>query len=106
MPDAGWLNDNYFHDTSEDDWVPRIEALVEAGKAAPLPLRRLRYGQAGGRLRYRWDRKRALGGLDRSVGGYVALAIGFPVRALAMTARRARGLYRAARRPVAAGPSE
>jgi hypothetical protein len=106
MPDPQWLDDNYFHDSSDDDWVQKIEALVAARDVAPLPLRRLRYGQAGGRLRHVWDRKRALGSLDRSFVGYVALAIGYPARALTMTARRGRGLYRAVRRSVSALPIE
>jgi hypothetical protein len=106
MPHPGWLDDNYFHDPSADDWVHRIEALVATSRDAPLPLRRLRYGQAGGRLRHLWDRKRALGARDRSMAGYFALAIGYPVRALATTARRARQLVRAVRRTVAADPSE
>jgi hypothetical protein len=106
MPDPRWLDDNYFHDAGDDDWVAKIEALVAAREVAPLPLRALRYGAAGGRLRHVWDRKRALGSLDRSVTGYLALAIGYPARALARTARRGRGLYRAARRTVAAAPTE
>jgi len=106
MPDPAWLDDNYFHDPSDDDWVEKIEALVAASRVAPLPLRRLRYGQAGGRLRHIWDRKRALGALDHSVAGYIALAIGYPARAVAMTARRGRGLYRVLGRGVAADPSE
>ena len=106
MPLDGWLDDNYFHDPADDDWVAAIERLVANHRRAPLPLRRLRYGQAGGRLRHVWDRKRALGPLDRSAAGYLALAIGYPVRAITMTARRARGLYRAVRRTVASVPSE
>jgi hypothetical protein len=105
-PDPGWLDDNYFHNAVDDDWVAKIEALVAQREVAPLPLRRLRYGQAGGRLRYSWDRKRALGNLDHSFGGYVALLIGYPTRAVARTARRGRGLYRAAIRSVVATPTE
>jgi hypothetical protein len=105
-PDPHWLDENYFHQPSDDDWVRKIEALVVARDVAPLPLRKLRYGQAGGRLRHVWDRKRALGPLDRSILGYIALAIGYPARALARTARRVRGLYHAARRIVSAGPIE
>ncbi len=106
MPDPGWLDDNYFHDPSDDDWVQKIEGLVASSRVSPLPLRRLRYGRTGGRLRHVWDRKRALGSLDRSAAGYVALAIGYPVRAVTMTARRGRGFYRALRRGVAADPTE
>jgi hypothetical protein len=107
MPDPQWLDDNYFHDAADDDWVRKIEALVAAREIAPLPLRKLRYGQAGGRLRHVWDRKRALGALDRSFAGYVALVVGYPTRAVTRTARRGRGLYRAiVHRGVAATPTE
>ena len=106
MPNPRWLDDNYFHDSVDDDWVEKIEALVAAREIAPLPLRTLRYGQVGGRLRHVWDRKRALGSLDRSIAGYVSLAIGYPTRALTRTVRRGRGLYRAVRRSAAATPTE
>jgi hypothetical protein len=106
MPDPAWLDENYFHDPRDDDWVMRIEALVAARDVAPLPLRRLRYGQAGGRLRYVWDRKRALGSLDRSAAGFVALAIGFPARAVIRTGRRVRSVCLAVLRTAAAAPSE
>jgi hypothetical protein len=101
-PDPAWLDDNYFHDPAEDDWIQQMEELAAARDAAPLPLKKLRYGQAGGRLRHVWDRKRALGSLDHSAAGYVALAIGYPVRALARAARRGRGLARGVRRRLLA----
>jgi hypothetical protein len=106
MPDPAWLDDNYFHAATDDDWAQRIERLVTQRAITPLPLRKLRYGQAGGRLRHTWDRKRALGALDHSLAGYLSLAIGYPIRTVARTARRARGLYRAVRQTVAAAPSE
>ena len=105
-PDPGWLDDNYFHEASDDDWVQKIEDLCAQREAGPLPLRTLRYGQAGGRLRHVWDRKRALGSLDHSVAGYLSLVVGYPVRSLVRTARHGRGLYRAVSRSVAASPSE
>ena len=105
-PDPAWLDDNYYHGPSDDDWVQKIEALVAARAQEPIPLRTLRYGQAGGRLRHVWDRKRALGALDHSLVGYLALAVGYPTRAITRTARRGRGLYRAIRRTVAANPTE
>jgi hypothetical protein len=105
-PDPAWLDDNYYHDASDDDWVQKIEALAAAREVAPLPLRKLRYGQAGGRLRHVWDRKRALGSLDHSVAGYLSLVVGYPTRAITRTVRRGRGLYRAVRRTVVASPTE
>jgi len=95
MPDPAWLDDNYFHEPSADDWVQKIEALVAAREAAPLRLRRLRFGQAGGRLRHVWDRKRALGSLDRSPAGYLALAVGYPARVIVRTVLRGRRVFRA-----------
>jgi hypothetical protein len=105
-PDPAWLDDNYYHQPSDDDWVQKIEALVTARGVAPLPLRKLRYGQAGGRLRHVWDRKRALGSLDHSFAGYLSLVVGYPTRAITRTVRRGRGLYRAIHRTAVASPSE
>ena len=91
-PDPAWLADNYFHADDENDWMTRLDELVAARAVAPLPLKRQRYGRAGGRLRHSWDRKRALGSLDTSIAGRIALAVGFPARATLMAARRIRRL--------------
>jgi hypothetical protein len=105
-PDPGWLDDNYFHKPQDDDWVQKIEALIAEREVAALPLRRLRYGQSGGRLRHSWDRKRALGSLDHSFAGYASLVIGYPTRAVIRSLRRGRGLYHALRRSAVASPTE
>ncbi|MEJ1229351.1 MAG: DUF6716 putative glycosyltransferase [Galbitalea sp.] len=105
-PDPAWLDDNYFHDESENDWIQRIELLVVARAEGRLRLKRQRFGRAGGRLRHVWDRKRALGALDRSPGGYLALVIGYPARQALRIARRTRGLIRGARRRLSADPTE
>ena len=105
-PDPEWLDDNYFHSPSDDDWVTQIEQLVAARAEAPLPLKKLRYGRAGGRLRQVWDRKRALGSRDRSPVGYAALVIGHPARVLERIARRGIELSRTVRRGVAKTPIE
>jgi hypothetical protein len=106
-PDPAWLDDNYFHADDENDWIERLGALVAAREASPLSLKRQRYGRAGGRLRHVWDRKRALGALDHSVAGYVALVIGYPARAVLTTPRLTRGfIRRVGRRGVAQDPSE
>ncbi|HEX5859268.1 MAG TPA: DUF6716 putative glycosyltransferase [Microbacterium sp.] len=85
-PHRTWLRDNYFHDPSDDDWIGVLSALValrRSGALAPrAPLER-----HGGALRHAWERKRALGGHDRSVVGFVALAVGMPVRVLARIAQ-------------------
>ena len=79
-PEPEWLDDNYFHDPADDDWTRTLEALVadrRAGRLVPRPAHLPR----GGALRAAWDRKRAFGDADRSLGGYVALVVGTPLRA-------------------------
>jgi len=106
-PDSAWLDDNYFHADGENDWVARLEGLLAARDLAPLPLKRQRYGRAGGPLRHVWDRKRALGSLDHSLAGYLALLIGYPTRAALTSVRRIPRLVRhVARRNVDQDPSE
>lgn len=92
LPHAEWLDDNYFHDPADEDWIGGIEAAVARGS---LPLRPQFRGSLGGNLRRVWDRKRALGKYDRSVAGYLALAVGLPLRG---AVRRARRLQARARR--------
>jgi hypothetical protein len=79
QPDESWLDDNYFHAPSDDDWVTVIEDASRRRDAGQLPLRPQFRGSLGGNLRRVWDRKRALGPYDRSVGGYAALAVGLPL---------------------------
>ena len=93
-PDPAWLEDNYFHEAAENDWIDRLSALVAANELEPLPLRRQRFGRAGGRLRHAWDRKRALGPLDTSVTGRLVLVVGHPARMALMGVRRIRRLGR------------
>ena len=95
-PEPEWLDDNYFQSEEANDWIDRLEALVAANALEPLPLKRQRYGRLGGRLRHVWDRKRALGSLDKSFAGYVALVVGYPARTTLRVARRTRGLVRRA----------
>jgi hypothetical protein len=95
-PDPGWLDDNYFHDAEADDWTRTLEQLVaerRAGRLAPRPSHLPR----GGVLRAAWDRKRAFGDADRSFGGYVALAVGTPLRAVVRGKNRMRRRLRALR---------
>ena len=93
-PSPEWLDENYFHAETENDWIDRLSRLVAENALAPLPLRRERYGRTGGRLRHIWDRKRALGQIDRTVIGRFALVVGHPARATLMTARRVRRIGR------------
>jgi hypothetical protein len=93
-PDPEWLDDNYFHDPAADDWTRTLERLVaerRAGRLAPRPSHLPR----GGALRAAWDRKRAFGDADRSFGGYVALAVGTPLRAAVRGKNRLRRRVRA-----------
>lgn len=98
-PDPAWLDDNYFHDA--DDWIARTEQLVAARRRGDLPPRRA-HVQAGGALRAAWDRRQALGDLDRSVAGTVALVIGTPARGALRRMRRVRARLSASRSPRAA----
>lgn len=79
MPADGWLADNYFHDPVADDWVARVDELVDlrrAGALAPKPARERR----GGRVRDVWERKLAFGRYDRSLIGAAVLVVGVPLR--------------------------
>jgi hypothetical protein len=87
-PDPDWLDDNYFHADADNDWIDLVDSLVAARAHAPAPLRRQHNGRVGGRLRHVWDRKRALGHLDNTVSGRVALLIGYPTRAVYLRGRR------------------
>ncbi len=97
-PEPGWLDANYFHEPSDDDWVAAIEAGVARRLEGPLPLRAQFRANLGGNLRRIWDRKRALGKYDRSPEGYLALAVGLPLRSAVRLLRRVRARLRP--RPV------
>lgn len=88
-PSASWLDDNYFHVTASEDWIPAIEALLRERSAGTLELRPQVRGTLGGNLRRVWDRKRALGHHDRTLSGALALAVGTPARFAVLAARRA-----------------
>lgn len=96
MPDPAWLDANYFHPAEADDWTLAVEELAAARARAPLPLTPQPNGTLGGRLRFAWDRKRALGAEDRSVVGAIALMIGWPVMKAQRMLKRARRAYRVA----------
>lgn len=94
-PSEGWLDENYFHSPSDETWVAAIEALVDRRARGQLPLRPQFRGNLGGSLRRVWDRKRALGRYDHTLGGYAALAVGLPLRGVV---RRYRSVQAAANR--------
>ena len=80
VPEQAWLNDNYFHDESQNTWIGAIEAMVAKNRAGLLSSTPRVVRGSGGVLRRAWDRKRALGSSDHSPLGYVALIVGTPAR--------------------------
>ncbi|MEO8095364.1 MAG: DUF6716 putative glycosyltransferase, partial [Pseudolysinimonas sp.] len=99
-PSEHWLDDNYFHAPSDETWIHLIEEAVARREAGELPLRRQFRGSLGGNLRRVWDRKRALGKYDRTVGGFVALAVGLPLRGAVRRLRKLRAKLRRSTEPV------
>lgn len=98
-PHEGWLDENYFHAPSDETWIEHIELAARQRELGPLPLRPQFRGTLGGNLRRIWDRKIALGPYDRSLDGYLALAVGLPLRG---AVRQARKIQSALRQPSAA----
>jgi hypothetical protein len=96
QPSADWLDDNYFHSGTADDWVQKVRALLEIRAAGEFPVKPLKRGTAGGKLRRAWDRKRALGRFDRSWAGMIALAVGMPAMVTLRSFRRTRRVVRRA----------
>ena len=89
-PSAAWLDDNYFHAASRNNWIDGVGTLLLARATGDFPLKPPRHGAFGGVLRRAWDRKRALGRFDRSWSGLIALAIGTPARYALIVVRRVR----------------
>lgn len=78
-PERAWLDDNYFHDPTADDWVAQIGQLVVLRRAGALPPKPARV-RRGGRVRDVWERKLALGRKDRSLAGAAVWVIIVPLR--------------------------
>lgn len=91
-----WLDDNYFHPVDADDWARRVEALMALRDAGALPDRPPVRRSRGGALRRAWERKIALGPLDTSALGVVAMLIGTPIRTVKRLLRRLRNRFAAA----------
>ena len=87
LAEPDWLADNYFHEKSANTWIDALGALVLANRVGMLPARSRVIRGPGGSLRRAWDRKRALGSHDRSLIGYLALAVGTPARGLVLVLR-------------------
>ena len=98
--DAGWLDDNYFHPASSDDWAARAAGLIELRDRGDLPRRAVVRQSRGGALRRAWERKIALGANDRSGLGKIALAIGTPIRGTKRLTRRVLRAIRGAQSPT------
>lgn len=104
QPAEEWLDENYFHAPWDETWIGVIEAAIARREAGALSLRPQFRGRLGGSIRRVWDRKRALGRYDRSLEGYLALAIGLPLRGLVRRYRRMKARpVREAVTPVRAG---
>lgn len=95
-PNPGWLDENYFHHASAENWLDYANDLLARRDAGPFPLKQLASGSAGGAFRRAWDRKRALGAHDRTASGRFALILGTVPR---LTLRTFRVLRRAFRTP-------
>jgi hypothetical protein len=79
-----------------DDWARRVEALMALRDAGALPDRPPVRRSRGGALRRAWERKIALGPLDTSALGVVAMLIGTPIRTIKRLLRRLRNRFAAA----------
>ncbi|WP_213814382.1 DUF6716 putative glycosyltransferase [Glaciihabitans sp. dw_435] len=86
-----WLDDNYFHDPADSDWLRVLDELLEARAAGRLPRHEPWLLGRGGEFRRAWERKRALGKYDRSASGRLAGVVWLPVRT---GVRAARGVLR------------
>lgn len=100
-----WMRDNYFHPASENDWQQRLTELMARRDAGTLVDREPARRSRGGVLRRAWERKNALGGADRSALGWLALAIGAPIRTVKRLARKAMALVDPPEPVVVAAPT-
>jgi hypothetical protein len=97
-PQPEWLDDNYFHHRSEENWLETIVAKVAARDAGQLPLRKQFSGTLGGRLRFAWDQRHALGEYDTSMSGRLAYVVVVPLRSVVKRVFRVRDWARTRRR--------
>jgi hypothetical protein len=105
LADAAWTDDNYFHGRDDDDWVRRLNALVEAREIVPLPRLVRRHDLYGGAFRTAYERRRMLGSYDEDPLGTAAWAIGLTARGLVRWMRRLRRLLTAGATDAAAAGS-
>ncbi|WP_127794125.1 DUF6716 putative glycosyltransferase [Agromyces sp. LHK192] len=90
LPEPAWLDDNYFHPASDDDWLVALDELIVERTAAPLPALERRHNLTGGALRRAFERRKMLGSEDREPLGTVAMAFAIPARGAVRAVRRAR----------------
>jgi hypothetical protein len=95
-PRVTWLEDNYLHDPTDNNWLEILHDLLTARAEGRLPARRPLRDETGGALRRAWDRKRAFGPSDTSAIGVIALVVGMPARTIALSINRVRRLARRA----------
>lgn len=100
-PDERWLDDNYFHGEEHDDWEEQLEELALERDRAALAVPVRRHDLSGGELRRAYERRRMLGGHDRSLVGSVAMLVARPVR---WAVRRMRRLRARLSRPAPYAP--
>ena len=87
VADEQWLDENYFHAKADNNWIDQLLELVKRNRAGELPARVRHERGRGGTFRLAWDRKRILGRHDRTFSGYLALALGTPIRYLIMAVK-------------------
>jgi len=86
-PHPDWLDDNYFHDAADNDWLDQLDGLVQQRSLGTLPDRQPLTLRKGGALRRAWDRHLEFGELDQGVMAKVAIVVGVPARQLLRMAR-------------------
>lgn len=96
--DPAWLEQNYFHAPDEETWADVIRAKVAQRERGPVPLRPQFSGTLGGRLRFAWDQKHALGQYDTSAEGRIAWLMVVPLRTVVRRVYRVRDYFRTRRR--------
>jgi len=87
-----WVQDNYFHAASADDWLAQLEGLVaerRRGALAPKPP----LARRGGHYRDRWERAIIVGRRERSVAETALIAVGVPFRQVVRVYQRAIAPY-------------
>ena len=94
LPREDWLDDNYFHDAADNDWLDQLDELLRERSLGVLPDRDPLTLRKGGALRRAWDRHLEFGELDQGVMAKVAIVVGVPARQVLRIARWSRRTIR------------